>query len=66
MIASGSRPSATQKLAERVEDVCGEDAPVVDQQTPHVDCATSRAFSASAGTPSSKSARYGSSDAPSV
>jgi hypothetical protein len=43
--------------AKGVEDVGGEDPAEVDQEALHPPRATSRAFSASAGTPSSKSAR---------
>ena len=52
--------------AKGLEHVGGQDAAEVDEQPPHPAWATSRAFSASAGTPSSKSARYGSSVEPDV
>jgi hypothetical protein len=49
--------------AERREHVRGQHAAEVDQQALH-ECAISRAFSASIGTPRSKSARYWSSELP--
>ena len=49
-----------------LEHVGGEDAAEVDQQALHLVWASSSAFSASAGTPSSKWARYGSSVKPAV
>ena len=60
------QPLGHAEVAERVEDVGGEYAPEVEQEPLHRASATSRAFSASAGTPSSKAARYSSSELPIV
>ena len=59
----GIEPLVVAEGAERVEDVRGEHAAEVHQQALH-ECAISRAFSASIGTPRSNRPRYSSSELP--